>query len=419
MLDKILILFFITSAVWGNALDGISLPAIGSLFPLRIAVIVFAAFIWFKGIILKENVPILYAGDNKAQRLRNTTVYAFIALMITGLITMYWAKEPTTVIVHLLTWLTSFACIAIALTLLKSRELIFFAAAVFVVNYLVIGGIGIYEVFTGDYYDLAYEYYTRQFNVFGLYRPVSIMYNTNNLAVLAALSLPIGFMATSGLKKAKGILDILLMLFSAFIIVMTSCNTALVLLCLTVAMYVFMNRERKTAQVILWSVVLFFLVSGSLVLNIFNELLNYSFADELRWDIWGNALNVSWRYGLMGVGPGNSTMVNELFKPNHIDVGASHNLLLTVFEEFGIIGSSFFFFWLGKLIYNVFGFYRKTQDVLMKNAAIFSLIFILSTFCMSTMVNYYFYWAEFGIIMAIMELMEKDSLNIQTERETT
>ncbi len=409
MLDRVLILFFITSAVWGNAIDGINLPAIGSLFPLRAFVFLFAVFIWYKAFILRENVVLIYSDGTKASGMRNTTLYTFVAMMIFGMVTIYWAHSFSAVLIHLFTWLTVFACIAISLSLLKTRESIIFAAGVFVLNYLAISGIGIYEVFTGDYYDLAYEYYTRQFNIFGLYRPVSIMYNTNNLAILSALTLPMGFIATSGQKKTKGLLDILLMLFILFNIVMTSCNTALILFCLIVGMYVFMNRERKTSWIIIGSVVLFLLIGSSLVLNVFNELMNYSLKDELRFDIWKNAWEVSWKYGLMGVGPGNSTIMNDIYKTSDVHTSATHNFLLTIFEEFGIIGFSFFFFWISKLFYNIFSIYRATRDVLMKNAVIFCVVFLLSTFCMSTMINYYFYWAEFGIIMAMMECLEKET----------
>ena len=416
MLDKILILFFITSAVWGNAIDGISLPAIGSLFPLRIAVIVYAVFVWYTSFVLKRPVTVIHSGFSKAVGMRNTTLYTFVAMMITGFITIYWAHSTSAVIVHLVTWVTSFACIAISLSLLKTQENIVFAAGIFVLNYLIIGGIGIYESITGDYYDLAYEYYTRHKNIFGMYRPVSIMYNTNNLAIFSALSLPFCFIATTRFKKYKGLLDILLMGFSVFIIVMTSCNTALLLFCLIVGMYVFMNRERKTAWVIVWAVILLLMVGGSLLLNVFSSLMDYSLDEEKRFEIWENALNVAWQYKLMGVGPGNSTVVNGM---NSSSVGTAHNFFLTVFEEFGIIGSGFFFFWLGKLIYNVFGIYRRTKDVLMKNAVMFCVVFVLSTFTMSTMINFYFYWAEIGMVIVMAELLEKDYIEkIQLERET-
>lgn len=419
MWDKWFILFFISSAVWGNAVDGIRLPFIGSLFPLRIAILLFVILVWYKTYIIGEPITVLQNSPFRGPRLRNLTLYTFLVMMVTGLLTMYWAYNQMAVIVDLVTWVTSFACIAISLSFLKKRENIIFAAGIYIINYLIIGGIGIYESFTGDYFNLPYEFYTRQTNVFDLYMPASIMMNINNLAIFMVLSMPICFIGTTNLK-AKGLIDLLLMAFGGFVIVLTGCNTALLLLCAVLLMYVIMDRKRKTAWLIIAVIAMILIAFGSVVANVFYELINYSAGNEPRLEAWKNIIGVSWKYYFMGVGPGNGTTVNILYKVNSTAVGAAHNYVLTVFEEFGFIAAIMFVFWLGKMIYNMIVVYRGSKDSLMKYALMFFIIFVPSTICMSTMVGYFYYWAEFGLLMALAEIVEKEQLeteNIQLERE--
>jgi len=63
-----------------------------------------------------------------------------------------------------------------------------------------------------------------------------------------------------------------------------------------------------------------------------------------------------------------------------------------------------------KLIYNAFAVYIETKHAWLKNALIFAIIFLPSTLCMSTMVGYYFVWAEFGILVALCDVCEKQNL---------
>ena len=112
MLTKSFILFFISSAVWGNAVDGIALPVLGTLFPLRIAVIVYAIIIWYKTFVLGEYIEILPDSSRIHKKLYKTSIIAFTAMMVAGFVTLYWAYDKTSVIIDIVTWITSFLCIA-------------------------------------------------------------------------------------------------------------------------------------------------------------------------------------------------------------------------------------------------------------------------------------------------------------------
>ena len=409
MTDKLFILFFMTSAVWGSSIDGIRLPVIGSLFPLRIAVLLFAVIVLFKTYIEKQKIMIIQTSGNRMSRFKNTTLYCGAAMMITGLITIYWAYDTGVVFVDLVTWFTSFITLAMCLFYLKSFDDVLFASRIYTLNFIIIGGIGIYESFTGDYYKMVYDFYSRQKNFLGLYMPASTMININNFAMFMVLSLPICFIATQRLK-GKSLLDMLLLVFSGFVTVLTGCNTALIVLCLVIALYAFYNRTKKVSWVLIAAIIITLLIFGSIIGNIFNEIINFSVKDEPRFAIWKNAIEVAWRYKFMGIGPGNGDIINGLYAENRMNATTVHNYLLTAFEEFGIIGGGFFIYWVLKLIYNAFAVYIETKHAWLKNALIFAIIFLPSTLCMSTMVGYYFVWAEFGILVALCDVCEKQNL---------
>ena len=134
MLKKLFIIFFVSSAVWGNAAGGIKLPVLGSLFPLRIAVLMFAGILLYKTYAARENIIILQNSTLSTKQLRNVTAFTFVGMMLAGFVTLYWAYNTSKAIVGLVTWMTSFACIFIALTFLKTEEDVIFAARVFIIS---------------------------------------------------------------------------------------------------------------------------------------------------------------------------------------------------------------------------------------------------------------------------------------------
>lgn len=395
MLEKTFILLFVTAAVWGSSIPGISV-----FFPLRSLTLVFLVLMLYKALFLKKNPAIFSHSPDKNAGLRNTTVITFVIMLAVGFITLYWAYSKTAVIIDLVTWFTSFFCIFMSLTYMGRRELLLLSARVYVINFIAIGAIGIYESFTGDYFNLMYEHYLNYRNVFGTYMPSSIMLNINNFAIFIVLSLPVCFIATDGLP-AKQLLDYLLMLLGEVIILLTGCNTALILSCVVFAMYVFFHRKRGWTLVVAAVLVAVALTSLSVVANVFNEIAGFSVGDEPRFAIWDNALGVSARYNFMGVGPGNSAIVNLIYKTNLQSVSVNnHNYLLTVLEEFGVVGCAAFCFWLWRLYAVSFGSFRKRYDSINKYFIIFLVIYLPSTVCMSTMVGYYYPWLIFGMLMA-------------------
>jgi len=417
MLSKFFIVFFMTSAIWGNSIDGIALPVVGSLFPLRIAILVYGVVIWYKTYVLSEYMEILPDSPLISKKLHKTSVVALGAMMLAGFITMYWAYNKIYVIIDLVTWISSFLCISMCLSFLKTKEDVVFAARVFIINFLIIGGIGIYESFTGDYFNLTYDYYTRHKNVFNLYMPASIMYNINNLAIFMVLSMPICFVGTEGLK-GKQFWDFMLMAFGEFVTVLTGCNTGLVMFCVVFAMYVYLNREKRTTGLIVVTVIMILIACSSMVASVFNEILSFSASNEPRLELWKNSLGVARKYWFMGVGPGNSQTVNVLFRTSKIaETSRAHNYFLTVFEEFGIIGFSLFAWWSVRFIYTVFKLHSYNKTSLLKYGVMFIVIFLPSTFCMSSMIGYFYYWAEIGIFISLAGIIENEKVFSGGNRE--
>lgn len=406
MLTKSFILFFISSAVWGNAVDGIALPVVGTLFPLRIAVIVYAIIIWYKTFVLGEYIEVLPESSRIHKKLHKTSIVAFTAMMIAGFVTMYWAYNKIFVVIDIVTWITSFLCVAMCVTTLKTKDDVIFASRVFIVNFLIIGGIGIYESFTGDYFNLTYDYYTRHKNIFDMYMPASIMFNINNLAIFMVLSMPICFVGTEGLK-GKQFWDFCLMVFGEVVAVLTGCNTALVIFCVVFLMYVYLNREKKSTGVIIVVVIMILIALSSIVVGVFNEILSFAIEDEPRLDLWKNAFGVAKKYWFMGVGPGNSETVNVLYRTvNVAETARAHNYFLTIFEEFGIVGFAFFAWWFVKFIYATFKIHGMAKNTPVKYGVMFIVTFLPSTLCMSSMIGYFYYWAEIGIFVAMMGIVE-------------
>ena len=101
MMNKWYILFFVTSAVWGSSIDGIRLPVVGSLFPLRIAILIFGVILWYKTYVSSEHLTIIQTSVFSTKRLRNNTAFTFVAMIFFGLLTMYWAYNKMLVIVDI------------------------------------------------------------------------------------------------------------------------------------------------------------------------------------------------------------------------------------------------------------------------------------------------------------------------------
>lgn len=411
MLKKLCIFLFVSFGIWGNSIQGI-----GSLFPHRISVLVFLVFMWHRIFVGHQSIAVFEGSALKTARLKNATVITFIVLMLCGFVTLYWAHSKSEVIVNLVTWFTSFFCIFMSLTLLDTQEDVIFAARAYIVTYLVICGMGIYESITGDYFNLSYDYYLRQKNMFGLYRPTAMMYNINNLAIFIVLSLPVCFMGTTDFKH-KEVWDILLIALGETVILFTSCNTALVISCIIIAMYMFFHRKKGVIHVAAAIIVTVLIAFASVVAGIFSGITGYSASDELRFDLWKNAVAVSWKYFFMGTGPGNSMTANALYKiDSSLSVTANHNYLLTVFEEFGIIAAAFFTCWLGRFGYTVISLFRQTRHTVLRYAVIFCVIFLPSTLCASSMIGASYYWVAFGIIMACTGHIEREQSSDQLRK---
>ncbi len=408
MFEKFFVFILICASVCMSALF-----SIGPMFPLRFVIIAFILIIFYKAFVFKKTVVVIQNSYYKTGKLYNLTSITFCVMMVIGFITLYWAYSKEHVVDDLITTASSFLCIYMVLFFVKTKEDVVFASRVLVFNYIAYGIHGIYESFTGDYFNLTYQFMAVSKNVFGLFFPASIFYNINNFAIFMVLVMPICFIATSGLKR-KGLWDFLLIAFGEAIIVLTGCNTALVLSCVVIAMYLFFNRNNKIFWIILLIIIMILILFSSVIESAFSQIITYSLEEENRLNIWQRAFEVSREYYFMGVGPGNSTIVNGLRPGKGMAV---HNYLLTIFEEYGIITFSFFVYWIYKLFATAVYYYRRTKDEFLKYVMIFVAIFLPSTLCASGMTGYYYIWIIFGLIMALTGCCEKEYINEQPKGE--
>lgn len=406
-MKRIFWICFVTCSIWGSRLPGITIPFIGTLYPLRIFILLSPFFILLN---------YYHKWASCYIKIKKNTYYFFGVILLYGILTLFWTINISAAITSLIVYITSFLVVIICIYLIKDEKDIIFIAKAYTLNVILICVIGIYESFTGNYIFnyTVYEHYTRTFNIIGLYRPLVFFNNINNLATFIVVSIPICFIAFEN-SRFKSIKRLFIFTLCTTVVFLIGSRAAILGSCLFVILFLF-NKLRLKKIVSYMALLLIIIFSLLLfVASPYFESFILSIKDEARILIWINTLKVSADYFFMGVGPGNSYYMNLLNQYEDISgVYAVHNYLLELLVEFGVVGASCFIMWIVNLILGIRRNIKcATMSIkyMLNMFFIFIVLFILLSICSASMSGMYFIWLNFGIGLVIINWANKCKRN--------
>ena len=393
---KVFWLIFVTSVIWGSKLPGVTIPYIGTLFPLRIITFSFPFFV-----LLKSKIP--------SSLILKKACFSFGIMLLSGILTLFWTINISSALTSLIVYMTSFLIVIICIYFTRNKEDILYITKAYTLNIILIGIIGIYESFTGNYIFnfTIYDHYTRTYNLIGLYRPLVQFYNINDLAAFMVLSVPICFIAFE-YSKSRLIKRITIFLLCVLVGFLSASRAAILGICILIILIVFKKLRLKNFVLHIIVFLIVNLLMLSFILLYFEEIMLF-IIKEGRFLIWFNTLLVSSDYYFMGVGPGNSYYANFYNQHMPVSVYAVHNYLLELFCEFGIIGAGIFYLWIANLILENrrnMKFATANYRYMLNMSLVFIVLFVVLNIGPSSMSGMYFVWLNFGVSAAIINLVK-------------
>ena len=375
---QLLAFIIVFSAVWGSFLPGLTLLGI-TLFPIRIIAIVWG---------VKEIFSIIARREAK---IKNVGVICTCLLLITGMLTSIVSNDISRSVTAMIVYVTCAICMFISVKYGRNSEGIQFIATAFYINVLIISIIAIYESFTGEYINPSYDYYLTTYNMFGLYRPKTVFYNTNNLTVFLLLSLPICMYATEK-WRVSFIFKSLMFALCITGILLTDSRTGIAGLFAYVGLIIYYRvYSINKTFVSLFAILLCFLTMAIFVSSDFS--IATMFYSEDRIPIWKAAFQACKDYYFLGAGPGTSAIVEG-------SLGDPHNYFLEILLEFGVIGLALFCGILKSVSISAKDMKSNTGLCELKT---FMVLFLLCSICPSSMAGYYYMWIIFGLLIACKE----------------
>lgn len=399
-MKKIFWFLFVTSIIWGSSLPGIPFPMIGTLYPLRIILVISILGLIFqrKGILQKDKIAI------------NTYVFWGLMLMY-GFLTITWAMDKGVAVTFEAIYVTSFLIIITCLAFIRSREDIYSICTSFLLNVWIIGLLAIYESITGLYIFYEGSKYIYMYNPIGLKMPVLFFGNVNNLATFMAISIPICFIACENMRFKKLNKSLILILCSIIVLLIDS-RAALI----AILLFIYLNFLYHFSVKRLFIIVLL----GFTILQIFSEvifqaelwsLLESVNSENIRLLIWKNTFLTASDSFFIGAGPGNGYLSNLTQYYDTGGIFAIHNYFLEIFSEFGFIGFACFIVWVIKIFSELLKTrtYAKQNDKRILNFfTIFMFQYLILTICASSMAEMYFMWLIWAIIIAYIILVKRE-----------
>lgn len=363
------IVIFVT--LWGSYLPGINFGIV-NMFPMRIlcllCIFVYSIKHRIKFLVKRENLYLMF-------------------LFFYGVITLIWTKDIGTSLSSLITFIFNIFLFYIAQSTMKDST-IYDITFAFRINTYIICIMALFEAFNGYIYGATYLWMENSKNIFGLYFPRTIFYNTNNLSVYLSLLLPIGTLLPN--NKEYNIIKYFYIGISAFFIILTGSRAGV----LSVAVYVFCNYflygkgsngKIKIVLIIFISVAVIAYYQKEIINLLTDNGRNVNLANEGRWKIWKTIFQIAKQYYFIGTGPG---MSSELFYP-------PHNIWLEILCEFGIVGFIFFIMF----IYRIFVYKNSKINNNIKHIyIIYFILFLVNSICQSSLQQANYIWIIFGIL---------------------
>lgn len=375
---QLLACLFVFSAVWGSFLPGLTLPGI-TLFPIRIIAVAWGG---------KEILSVIARRNAKV---KNVGVICAWLFLIIGMLTVFVSDDTSRSVTAMIVYVTCAICMFVSVKYGRSSEGIQIFATAFYINVVIISIIAIYESFTGRYINPSYDYYMTTYNMFGLYRPKTVFYNTNNLTVFFLLSLPVCMYATEKWRFRFGFKSLILALCIVGIL-LTGSRTGIAGIIAYTALIIYYRiySLNKTFVSTLAIFSCFFVMAILVFLDFSVATMVYS---EDRIPIWTAAFQACKDHFFLGAGPGTSAIVKG-------SLGDPHNYFLEILLEFGVLGFVLFCGILKSVSISAKDMKCNTGICELKT---FIVLFLLCSICPSSMAGYYYMWIIFGLLIACKE----------------
>jgi hypothetical protein len=378
-----------TSIIWGATLELFYLPGIGSVYPLRIILILYFAYEMANLLRSHKSVCI----HNLLVK-TNITLFLFWICLIFA--TLFGVKRANTMS-SFITYSMNILLISAVVSAVQKEEERMMALKTIVLNAVIIGVMACYENINGVWLFRKVGASIYDYNQYGTLTPVCIFFNTNNLCMFMVLSMIAFFMICK-----IGIFRILYVGFIIWLSEVSSCRTGILAVVLSMIIYVSIKIIKDVrAKVLLYTS---YILCAFVYLTGDNVLLT-----NIRLKIWANAIYNAYLNKFMGLGAGSAIYVNSnnvlyiTLQTGRGALSAIHNYALELLIEIGLMGIIILGYWLRGIIKIVWK--NRASDIGIFYVILF-VIFILTSMCVSSMTDYFQYWIFLGLIISYAREIE-------------
>lgn len=370
----------ITFAVWGSCIHIVNLPGIGSLYPLRIILLIYIMYLFYRLIRIKDRS--IYARSDFC-------LFMFwLYMMIVTLVNEKWDSTISSA-VAISTTLIMISLIFRVVSSEKERKA---ALLSIILNAFVLYIMALYENKTGQYLFSQSIVTVYNYNAYGSLQPKLFFGNTNNLCMFLCLTVPCVYLLTKRISWR-----ILWLGIPLHISLLSSCRTGIVLVFIMFT-FMFISKIRFDFRVKLLGVLMFF--TAGILFMFYNPALNN------RIYIWANTLLNCCNSFFIGTGIGSSKYINSENALFHVSkafinggamIGAVHNYILELLLETGIIGISILAIWLKRPLKTIM---NRRYDSEGAFYYLLLIILFLASLCASNMTQWYQFWIFLPLVLS-------------------
>ncbi len=375
-LKRVSIFIFISLAIWGQSIHLFVIPGIGTLYPLRIILILYLFYCLFANTVI----------PNKQNRTDRMLLLFFIYATVITLVNKKWDSTQ----LYYISMITILLLVSCMSRIIKNEKDRIVSLKAIITNSFILYLLAIYENRTSTYLFSSSIPSHYNNNWFGSLQPVLFFGNTNNFCMFFCLTLPCMFLLTK-----NRIIRLAWTIATMHVALITNCRTGIVLL---IGFYTFMVFVRVNMGKGIKTFILCLAVVASAFIVFVNNI-----DLDVRIYLWINALYNSVRTFLLGTGLGSSRYINaentvfNIIKGGYFggfSVGAVHNYLLELLLETGVIGVGILLAWIKIPVKYIFLNKNRVNDFYYLCILLFTAI---TSICVSTMTQWFQLWIFFPI----------------------
>ncbi|MGM9958224.1 MAG: O-antigen ligase family protein [Erysipelotrichaceae bacterium] len=402
---KAYIFILITATIWGSTLQILYIPGIGSVYPLRIILVLYllAGIISF----------VKHGRDGELYIYKNSILSktnAFLTLFFCWIVVLdLFCQKTVNTTSSFVTYSMNLLLICCIANSTKNEEEEKVALKTIILNSLILYGLALFESLNHVWIFRPGALTKWDINAFGLVTPITIFGNTNNFCMFAVLTLPFFFILYKTLILRGLYLGVTLL-----IVTLTNCRTGYIGIALMFSV-IFSIRiiKSKTKRFLLY----FLVGCGAVYLFLTDDV----FLANERMLLWGNTLFNCFRTKFLGAGTGSAAVLNAqsylysvIAATKDHSIIAVHNYFLELLLETGVIGITILGLWFGGVLKKIV-LYRDAYNGTFY--FIGCLLLCLTSICVSTMTDFFQYWMFLGLIVAY--IARKEIYDVNEEREET